>query len=527
MNENRNVGLNINMRQILNILSSSLYKGDILSVATRELIQNSFDAVKKQANPVINIEFDRDRTLIVEDNGIGMSPDTVKNVFLTVGGTLKDGLDETERSGGFGIAKVQFFMSAEFIEVISIKDGIKTHFTSSQEHLLEGQGSLITSRTDEPSGTRVKLVFPREYINDKGEKKCLYYHSSSVHDVLRKKLIGYNIPINFNHHRVSPDFSYTHNVVSDYDWGTVQVYYSPVLRGSYAEFDVHCAGLYQFHKDKYFGNNQGIHFAINILPKFAAGQREYPFANSRDDFSGYCKPHIDDILKTISDMTNFIRQEQIRNEYSEFETLTYLEVDGRMHQQEIVGKSNDTTDIAALFAKIHDLGMLKEVLRKAIDEQNERRRKDAELKEDGKDSLLKFINKTDKVFTYDEKEMFSKIASVVYDVIYTSEIRKRFELNVETAGVMIKNGIRGCCLTLNNISGIYLNPIGVFQNANHFANVMVETLIHELGHTGPRCAYHDDSFHKHMELMRDLIWELDLYEQIRGKFVQIYLQYNK
>jgi hypothetical protein len=198
-----------------------------------------------------------------------------------------------------------------------------------------------------------------------------------------------------------------------------------------------------------------------------------------------------------------------------------------MHQQEIVGASNDTLDIAELFAKIRDLSVLKEVLRKAIDEQNERRRKDAELKEVGKDSLLKFINKTDKVFTYDEKEMFSKIASVVYDVIYTSEIRKRFELHVETAGVMIKNGIGGCCLTLNNISGIYLNPIGIFQNANHFANVMVETLIHELGHTKYCSEYHNDQFFEHMSRMRDLLWELDLYEQIRGKFMQIYLQYNK
>lgn len=526
MNERRNVGLNINMRQILNILSSSLYKGDVLNVATRELIQNSFDAVKKQANPMINVEFDNDQTLIVEDNGRGMSPDTVKDVFLTVGGTLKEGLDETERSGGFGIAKVQFFMAAEFIEVISVRDGVKTHFKSSQVDLLEGRGELITSHTDEPSGTRVKLVFPTSYVDDKGNTKSLHYYGSSVHSVLRKKLIGYNIPINFNHKPVTQDFSYTHHFVSDYDWGTVQVYYSPILKGRYAEFDVHCAGLYQFHKDRYFGENLGIQLAINILPKFAAGQREYPFANSRDDFSGYCKPHIDKILNTIGDMTQFIRQEQIRNEYAEFETLSYLEVDGHLHQQEIVGKSNDTVDIAALFKDIHDLGTLKEMLKEAIKAQDERRRKDEEQKQAGKDELLKFINKSDGAFTHKDKEMFSKIASVIYDVIYTSEIRQHFKLRVDTTGVMVKRGLRGCCLTLNGISGIYLNPVGTFCNANHFANEMTEALIHELGHTVYDYSDHGDTFFKQMSLMRNLIWELNMYEQIRGKFVEIYLQYN-
>lgn len=118
---NTTVGLQMNMRQLLNVLSSSLYKGDILSVATRELLQNSFDAVKKVSDPKIQVNFSNyERTLEFKDNGIGMSPETVKDVFLTIGGTAKEGLDETERSGGFGIAKVQFFTAAEHILVESI-----------------------------------------------------------------------------------------------------------------------------------------------------------------------------------------------------------------------------------------------------------------------------------------------------------------------------------------------------------------------------------------------------------------------
>lgn len=529
MNENRNVGLNINMRQILNILSSSLYKGDVLQVATRELLQNSFDAVKKVSNPSIDVTFDGyKRKLTFKDNGCGMSPQTVKDVFFTVGGTLKEGLDETERSGGFGIAKVQFFMAAELIEVTSVRDGIMTKVIATQSELLAGAGHIQSYPTDEPSGTTVILTFPEAYENEKGEKQHLYYYESSVIRALQKPLIGYNIPIRFNNMNVKLEKHHTHCVTKEYDFGVVQLYYSPTLRdGSYARYDVHCAGLFQFTKSEYLGNNRGIEFTMNILPKFTAGRREYPFANSRDDFSGYCKPKIEEIMKVVKDLALFLYQEKIANEYASFTQLEYIGVDGRMYRREIVGHSNDRTDIADELARILSVDALAEMLIKAIKAQDERRKADQEIKEANKDSSLKFINKTNRVFTHSEHEMFSKLASIVYDVICTTEIKQTFKLNVATCGVIVQNGLAGCCLTLDGVSGIYLNPTGVFHNANHFANKMIETLIHELGHTGRWCDSHNDDFFVNQARMRDLMWSLGLYEQIRGKFMQIYLQYTE
>jgi hypothetical protein len=167
------------------------------------------------------------------------------------------------------------------------------------------------------------------------------------------------------------------------------------------------------------------------------------------------------------------------------------------------------------------------MLTDAIKKQDERKKADEQKKRENKDISLKFINKTDKVFTDVDREMFSKIASVVYDIIYTTSIREKFHLNVEICGVIVQNNIGGCCLTLNGISGIYLNPTGNYQNANHFANKMTETLIHELGHTGHCCTSHYDEFFTHMDLMRSLIWRNGLYETIHSKFMEIYLQYNK
>ena len=125
MNSNSNIGIQFNMQQMLNMLSASLYKDSVLRVATRELLQNSFDAVKHRPDPRIDVRYS-DRVLEFKDNGIGMSPDTVRNVFFTIGGTAKEGLDPSERSGGFGIAKVQFFMAAEHLHVESVRDGVKT-----------------------------------------------------------------------------------------------------------------------------------------------------------------------------------------------------------------------------------------------------------------------------------------------------------------------------------------------------------------------------------------------------------------
>lgn len=524
---NENVGLQINMQQILNVLSSSLYKGDVLQVATRELLQNSFDATKKVSNPVIDVYFERyARKLTFKDNGVGMTSQTVRDVFFTVGGTLKEGLAESERSGGFGIAKVQFFMAAESIDVISVKDGVSTHVWATQEELLSGSGHIVTEKTDGPAGTIVTLVFPRSYVNDRGETKSVSYYEGSVTRVIEKPLIGYNINIRFNGDDYIPANKYTHYLQQEFDWGIVQIYYSPVVSGSYAQYDVHCAGLYQFHKDSYLGSNKGIVFTMNILPKFPAGQREYPFANSRDDFSGYCKPDIERIMNVMKDLTKFIYQEHISREYSSFESLDYVSVDGSTHVRKIEGGSNHTVDIDKLLSGVEDIDKLAILLIDAIKKQEERKRADEEQKRENKDISLKFINKTDKVFTDVDREMFSKIASVIYDVIYTSSIRERFDLNVATCGVIVENGIGGCCLTLDGVSGIYLNPTGNYSNANHFANKMTETLIHELGHTGWHCEYHDEDFFSHMDTMRNIIWCENLYEAIHSKFMEIYLQYN-
>ena len=201
------------------------------------------------------------------------------------------------------------------------------------------------------------LKFPRTYEDATGKVNNIYLYERSVTNPLKKPLVGYNIPILFNGDVIDNTLSYKHCIKEEYDWGIVYMYYSPNLKAnsSYCNASVHCAGLYQFLYEKYMGDGQGCDIIFNILPKYAAGQREYPFANSRDDFSGYVKPDIEKLMKAVEKLMSFLHQEKIRKEYSSFGKLEYLEVDGKMHQREIMGEADDDFDGDGFLNGICDL----------------------------------------------------------------------------------------------------------------------------------------------------------------------------
>jgi hypothetical protein len=270
-----------------------------------------------------------------------------------------------------------------------------------------------------------------------------------------------------------------------------------------------------------------MYMAINVYPKYPAGDVKYPFANSRDNFSGYAKASIDELMKTFKDLALFIKKQKIQEQYSQFGKLSYVSVNGHVHKREIQGGCNKPFDWDKFFEGVEDKASLINAIIKAKKEIDEKAKAMAKEKEANKDASLQLINKVDAEITHKDQEMFSKIASIIYDVIYTPVIRETFNLNVATCGVILEKGTKGCCLTLDGISGIYLNPCRTFYSANHFANVMMETLIHELGHTGRYCQNHYDEFFANMSKMTDLFWKHDLYEPIHAKFMSIYLQYYK
>lgn len=526
METRNNLGLEVNKQQLLNLLSASLYKGDILQVSTRELLQNAFDAVKAAKNnaPIEVTWISYNNTLRIKDAGIGMSPATVQKVFLTIGGTAKEGLAETDRSGGFGIAKVQFFMAASTIKVETVHNGILTVLECTKEDLLNEQASLTITHTDAKPGTTVTLTFPDEYYDGAITKRA-HYRESSITSVLKHPLLGWQIDTKFNGRSVQQDhparaFSY------EFDWGTAIVYPEKYIGESYSQYHYHCAGLYQFLEEEYTGDNLGMSVRVNILPKYPAGHNLYPFANSRDSLAHIAAKDIDPILKSVKEIGKKMRSLSIAAEYNKFMPLEYT----KGCTKSIASEMNPNFDVNSIWQTALENAMsisdFIACLEKALEAKNKREKTDRENHDSNKDNSLKLINKKNISVNSDLYNACCNLASVVYDVIYDSNIRKYVKPTTTIAGIVFEKGTSGCCLTLGGIIGVYLNPLGKYCNAEHFASNMMDTLVHELAHaTG--YDYHGDSFFGQERAILNEIHFSNLYASILESFRDIYQKHGK
>ena len=134
-------------QKILPLLVGPLY-GNTPEIGLRELIQNSIDAcnerysletgqeVNKEKIPyklVITIDMDQN-TLTIEDDGIGMDIDVIKNYFLKIGASYRysevwkanhsnEGKIYVPRTGKFGIGMLAGFLIGNEVYIISKKEG--------------------------------------------------------------------------------------------------------------------------------------------------------------------------------------------------------------------------------------------------------------------------------------------------------------------------------------------------------------------------------------------------------------------
>jgi molecular chaperone HtpG len=120
----------INLRGIIDLLSHHLYSGP--EVFVRELLQNATDAIaaRKQLDPGhvgdIHIEIhqskDKPPTLVVSENGIGLTTDEVHTFLATIGLSSKraaEGELPTDFIGQFGIGILSGFVVSDSIVVTS------------------------------------------------------------------------------------------------------------------------------------------------------------------------------------------------------------------------------------------------------------------------------------------------------------------------------------------------------------------------------------------------------------------------
>ena len=186
--------------QLLHLIIHSLYSNK--EIFLRELVSNSSDAMDKlryltssgakkyktiEFLPRIDIEFDesdKQKTLTISDNGIGMNKeDLVENLgTIARSGTKKfieklsgDSKKDSNLIGQFGVGFYSSFMVADSVEVITMKAGEKKAYAWTSDGKT---GFSIKEVEKESCGTTIKL-----FLNDEGSE---FTNRWSIENVVKK-----------------------------------------------------------------------------------------------------------------------------------------------------------------------------------------------------------------------------------------------------------------------------------------------------------------------------------------------------
>lgn len=531
-------GIGFEMKQMLKLLGSSMYKGNEASVAMKELLQNSFDAVKTVVNPTIDI-YVENKTITINDNGIGMSRDTVENVYLKIGGTLKDHLEIGDRSGGLGLAKVQFFMTAEHITVETIRDGVLTILDSTQEDLLCGNATLRSMATNSSNGTKVSLRFPQEIESMNGVKKSVRVPNRyREYHILQKPLLLNNLVVRFNGdlRDMTIPSKYSIKLQFKTDWGDMDIYVNPDLNVQDNSNTVLSAGLFQFDDYHY---DYSLETIINIKPKVKAGDPGYPFNNTREAFNVSVSDDIKVMNKYLSDIQSMLKSEEVKRRFSSLEDLEYIDInlsDGEkvaIKERNIVRLRDDSICFETrVFEDImENFGHL------VINKSNKYQKKSIVLETTSAAALktedfskLKFHNNTSGEYNIvGAKDFFDDYASLIKKLISEPEIKglnrlKDMQDEAFIVGISIDKEYAGCYLT-GATSGLFLNPFSTdVQCEGTFVGHFMHTVIHEMAHACEKD--HGSGFCRMMGDISLALYKTGAYS-LYEKYIQVILNRHK
>lgn len=133
---------------------------DPVEATVRETISNAIDAVMISTSgdkPEVRISRPSamNPVLVVEDNGVGMSYEDLKNIYSKYGASTK--INDLNQIGAYGLgAKAPLAYGTEFT-VTSTKNGIKTTIIVAREEMTNYIKIVSSVKTDEASGTIVSV----------------------------------------------------------------------------------------------------------------------------------------------------------------------------------------------------------------------------------------------------------------------------------------------------------------------------------------------------------------------------------
>lgn len=349
-----------NTARLAKLLGPKLYGDptDLTPVSVKEMFQNSFDALKatleqgKDTEGNIDINMDeRTRTVSVQDDGTGMTPQVLAKQFLEIAGTNK----ETKRaSGGLGIAKMLFIFGNKNLHVTTMRDGKVAELNTTGEQLFtalddQSKAPNITVRTPTTQdfklfpkgrGTRVEVRVPEQYQDPStGKVKGISFDAwDGAHPVLRHSPLFGAINVRFNGEELAmgnhfPLDEYTQFANAKFDWGTARIYVSQ-KEDEYSKYSynthVLSNGLWQFSQklrkdpDSWSSENVPRTIYIDVNPKVNPEDSGYPFDLNRQQFSPTTKKGFENLTKYIGLL---YQQQDFRNEAHNFGTMQFLDYD--------------------------------------------------------------------------------------------------------------------------------------------------------------------------------------------------------
>jgi hypothetical protein len=176
------MSLEMEKERTFQLLGERLYTAELPKVVVKETVQNGFDAIKdaeetgeiSRGSGVIaysrnELEFNGQKIvrMMFSDNGGGMTPEILQNAFFTVGGTFKR---SGKGSGGFGLAKLGMFMSADRVMVETVRDGVVTTADLTKQELVDKKFNVnVAEDANRKNGTMVILEFKKSITRSDGK----------------------------------------------------------------------------------------------------------------------------------------------------------------------------------------------------------------------------------------------------------------------------------------------------------------------------------------------------------------------
>jgi hypothetical protein len=200
--EEKEFSIDTNSDMIIKLLRDKMYQNKIGAVC-REVISNSRDANResnKEHIPV-KVELTHDKSYISDeykisftDEGIGISPERMDNIFLRYGGSTKR--ETNDYTGGFGIgAKTPFAYTDEFFidTVVNVAgDNVLFQYQAliTSDDIRESSKMILinTEKTKQNTGTKITIPIQQEDVEEFGNE--LIY--TTLFWSVKPKFVGFN-----------------------------------------------------------------------------------------------------------------------------------------------------------------------------------------------------------------------------------------------------------------------------------------------------------------------------------------------